>query len=308
MGEKLNAISLFSGLGGFELGLKEYCQTVLYCESDRHAQAVLLSRMAEGAIDYAPIHTDVRELKGEFIDIPIDIIFGGFPCQDISTARRGRGFGLEGERSGLFFEVVRLADEIKPTFLFLENVSAIRTRGLDRVILEFTEMGYDIRWCMLSASDVGAKHKRERWFCLCRYAKRSRGDSLERIQERETTLARGVSSKLSSKRSMAIPDRTIQIPEARNFIQPDLGGVVDGNSPIVVKSRSEYLIPTYWQDEPEGISRITEDTEQRVERIMRIGNSVVPLQVKTAFEYLFGITKLPKKIIYEYADVEWYRQ
>lgn len=160
----MNAIDLFSGIGGFSLGLTGYTRTVLYCEADAPAQSVLLSRMAEGKIDCAPICTDIREITAGFIDVPIDIICGGFPCQDISVS--GKGVGLEGKRSGLFFEIVRLAKEIKPTFLFLENVSAIRTRGLDRVIEELTEVGYDLRWCMLSASDVGAKHKRERWFLL----------------------------------------------------------------------------------------------------------------------------------------------
>ena len=101
MGDKLNAISLFSGIGGFELGIGDYCRTVLYCEADPHAQAVLFSRMAEGAIDYAPICTDVREITGEHIDIPIDIVFGGFPCQDISCA--GKGVGLWGESEAYFF-------------------------------------------------------------------------------------------------------------------------------------------------------------------------------------------------------------
>jgi DNA (cytosine-5)-methyltransferase 1 len=234
--DKLNAISVFSGIGGFELALSEYCRTMLYCEKDKHAQGILLSRMVEGKIDCAPICTDIREITAEFIDIPIDIIFGGFPCQDISVAGNGRG--LEGKRSGLFFEIVRLAKEIKPTFLFLENVPAIRTRGLDRVIQELTEVGYDCRWSMLSAAEVGANHKRERWFLLA-YSNRSQ---LER-------------RRLSGRRKKKI---------------------------------SNTGLASWWEVEPH-VGRMADEFPFRMDRLKRLGNAVVPLQAKTAFEYLMGI-------------------
>jgi len=352
-GDKLNAISLFSGIGGFELGIGDYCRTLLYCEADPHAQAVLLSRMAEGAIDVAPISTDVREITAEFVDMPIDIIFGGFPCQDISCA--GKGTGLDGERSGLFFEIVRLAGEIKPTFLFLENVSAIRTRGLDRVILELTEVGYDLRWCMLSAADVGAPHRRERWFLLA-------------AREGETPMANPNSERWESKTGLGDREPLPTSPEGTTISggqgipsmadtesigvqglwtsgqpQPDshgqsglpvcqsensgderptesiMGRVAHGISFDVVESRKAHLDPNYWKEEPEGIPRVTEDREQRVDRIKRLGNAVVPLQARTAFEYLMGIYKennpnlimpmpliIPKpRPVVEYEEVEW---
>jgi DNA (cytosine-5)-methyltransferase 1 len=162
----MRGLDLFSGIGGITLALAEWVRPIAYCECDRYAQSVLLSRMSEGRLPVAPIWDDVRTLSGNDFQGVVDIIFGGFPCQDISSA--GRGTGLEGERSGLFFEIMRLADEIKPEFIFLENVSAIRTRGLDRVGKELAARGYDCRWGMLSAFDVGAPHKRERWFCLAR--------------------------------------------------------------------------------------------------------------------------------------------
>lgn len=318
MGEKLNAISLFSGIGGFELGIGDYCRTMLYCEADPHAQAVLLSRMSEGKIDIAPICTDIREITGEFIDIPIDIIMGGFPCQDISCA--GKGIGLEGERSGLFFEIVRLAEEIKPTFLFLENVSAIRTRGLDRVIEELTEIGYDCRWCMLSASDVGAKHKRERWFllanttnCRCQMWENT-GESTtihfstckERSKQTNWTSGSGiyVDNTESERHQIGMQSRSTcsegddrwRKEDGKRPTESDLGRVVDGFPFNVVESQSYYLDAAYWQEEPEGVPRVTEEKEQRVERIKRLGNAVVPLQVKTAFEYLMNYQK-PSEIL-----------
>ena len=159
----MNGLDLFSGIGGIGLALEPWVRTVAYCERDQYAQSVLLSRMQSGDIDRAPIWDDVTTLRGEMLP-PIGIIFGGFPCQDLSVA--GRGKGLAGERSGLFFEIIRLVKEIKPAFVFLENVPAIRTRGLSEVVNAFTEIGYDCRWTCISASDVGAPHKRERWFLL----------------------------------------------------------------------------------------------------------------------------------------------
>jgi DNA (cytosine-5)-methyltransferase 1 len=168
----MNGLDLFSGIGGNSLGLQNYVKTIAYCEADRHAQSVLLSRMADGKIGRAPIWDDITTLRGSMFSsrysfgnvVPIDIITGGFPCQDISTA--GRGAGLEGKRSGLFFELCRLVKEINPRFVFLENVPAVRARGLRTIIREFTDLGYDCRWTCVSAKEVGASHLRKRWFLL----------------------------------------------------------------------------------------------------------------------------------------------
>ena len=165
----LNGLDLFSGIGGIGLALSPWVRTVAYCEQDRYAQAVLMSRMRAGDIDRAPIWDDVRTLRGDMLD-GIDIIFGGFPCQDISVAGAGRG--LEGDRSGLFFEIVRLAEEVQPAFLFLENVAAIRTRGLARVCVELARLGFDLRWTTVSAAEVGAPHLRRRWFLLAAHPDR----------------------------------------------------------------------------------------------------------------------------------------
>jgi DNA (cytosine-5)-methyltransferase 1 len=157
-------LDLFSGIGGNSIGLHDYVRVVSYCERDAYAQSVLLSRFADGSLEPAPIWDDITTLTASQFDIPIDIIIGGFPCQDISLA--GNGAGLDGERSGLVFEIFRLIVELAPKFIFLENVSAIRTRGGERVVKELAGLGYDCRWDMLSAYDVGAPHKRERWFLL----------------------------------------------------------------------------------------------------------------------------------------------
>lgn len=160
----LNGLDLFSGIGGISYALRDYVRPVAYCELDPYCQGTLLSRMYDGNLQHAPVWDDIRTLNGQQFMGFVDIISGGFPCQDISIA--GHGKGLEGERSGLFFQIIRLAKEIKPKFLFFENVPAILSKGANQCVDTITEMGYDCRWCVISAASVGALHKRERWFLL----------------------------------------------------------------------------------------------------------------------------------------------
>lgn len=232
----LNALDLFSGIGGNSLALREWVNTVAYCEADRHAQAVLLSRMSDGQLKPAPICKDVQQLDGNELRGHIDLIIAGFPCQDISSL--GKGAGLEGKRSGLFFEVLRLAKEIQPTFLFLENVPRIRTRGLSTVVRELTAAGYDCRWTMLSAASVGAPHKRGRWFCGAF----------------NTHCANAAAKRSIPSRSTIEPSGTCK----------------------------------WWETEP-SVDRVADGVHNRLDRIKRLGNAVVPQQAREAFKMLMGI-------------------
>lgn len=161
---KLTAASLFAGIGGFDIALREFVRTVVYCEIEPYQQAVLLRRMQSGELDRAPIWDDVKTLRGGVLP-KIDIIFGGFPCQDISAANNDAK-GLDGERSGLFFEITRLAAEIRPTFIFMENSPMLTVRGLDRICAELSKLGYDCRFAPFSAADFGADHVRKRIYLL----------------------------------------------------------------------------------------------------------------------------------------------
>ncbi len=189
-GGKLNGLDVFSGIGGITLALESYVRPIAYCENDTYAQAVLLSRMREGRLPLSPIWEDVRTLHGSNLPESIDIITGGFPCQDISAA--GLGAGLEGKRSGLYWEFHRLVKEIRPTFVFLENVPAIRTRGLKEVVRSLSRIGYDCRWTIVSAQEVGAPHLRKRWFLLAH----ANGQCLRFKQQR-----------LPGRRATGIPDQ-----------------------------------------------------------------------------------------------------
>ena len=153
---KLKVLDLFSGIGGFSLGLErtEGFETVAFCEIDKKARQVLRKHWPD-----TPIFDDVTTLKGDQIGT-VDVICGGFPCQDISYA--GRGAGLAGERSGLWFEFHRLIKEVRPKWVIAENVSALRSRGLDTVLRSLAEIGYDAEWHCIPASAVGAPHRRDR--------------------------------------------------------------------------------------------------------------------------------------------------
>ena len=182
----LHAISLFSGVGMLDEGLRAGLahlgishRTVCHVEREAHAGAVLAARMEEGSLDAAPIWTDVTTFDARAWRGRVDGIVAGFPCQDLSVA--GRRAGLDGKRSGLFFEVVRIATDSDAWFLFLENVGGIATatasvvdeaegeldeRAAARVLGELADLGWDAEWITLSASDVGASHGRARWFCF----------------------------------------------------------------------------------------------------------------------------------------------
>lgn len=164
MGEAIG--SLFSGIGGLELGL-ESCglgPVVWQADSDAHARAVL-------ATHWPAVHryNDVREIN-ETAPRP-DIICGGFPCQDISLA--GKGAGIDGERSGLWSEFARIIRALRPAVVFVENVAALANRGLNRVLGDLATLGFDAEWDVFRASDVGAPHRRERLFLLA-YSDRER--------------------------------------------------------------------------------------------------------------------------------------
>ena len=151
--------SLFSGIGGLDLGLERAGMKVVWmCEKDAYAQKILRKHWPE-----VPLYDDVTQLKG--CDLPcVDVICGGFPCQDISTA--GKGDGLEGERSGLFYEMWRLVCEIRPKYVIMENVAALVIRGLDEVLRQIALGGYDAEWNIISAASVGACHRRDRIFII----------------------------------------------------------------------------------------------------------------------------------------------
>ena len=160
------SISLFSGAGGLDLGLElavPGLRTVAFVEREAYACEVLAARMEEERLAPAPIHTDVCTFDGKPWRGVVDLVAGGSPCQDLSLA--GKCAGLEGERSGLFYEFVRIVDEAKPKWVFWENVAGAK-RYMESICGEFSRLGYRGAWIDVRASDVRAPHRRERVFLL----------------------------------------------------------------------------------------------------------------------------------------------
>lgn len=164
----LTNLSLFSGAGGLDLGarLSGGYRTVAYCEQDPYAQGVLMSRIRDGGLEDAPIWDDVTTFDGRPWRGLVDVISGGFPCQDISIAGKREGI-TEGKRSGLWYQYDRIVREIRPRFVLVENVSGLlNDGGLGIVLGCLAEVGLDAEWAMFPAGAVGAPHLRERVFIV----------------------------------------------------------------------------------------------------------------------------------------------
>lgn len=152
--------SLFAGIGGLELGLERagLGSVAWQVELDPWCREVLAKHWPD-----AQRHEDVRTVGAANLS-PVDVICGGFPCQDVSVA--GRGKGLEGERSGLWYEMLRIVRELGPRVVIVENVSALQRRGLDVVARGLRDAGYAVEATRIRAEDVGAPHRRERLFVV----------------------------------------------------------------------------------------------------------------------------------------------
>ena len=165
---KLRVLDLFSGIGGFSLGLERAggFETVAFCEIEKYPRAVLANHWPN-----VPCYDDVRTLTADRLaadGIAVDAICGGFPCQDISVA--GGGAGLEGERSGLWREYARIIGEIRPRYVIVENVAALLSRGLADVLRDLAALGYDAEWHCIPASALGAPQSRDRVWIIANTA------------------------------------------------------------------------------------------------------------------------------------------
>lgn len=161
----MNELALFAGAGGGLLASKLLgWSTVCAVEIERYPREVLMQRQRDGILEPFPIWDDVRTFDGRPWRGLVDVVSGGFPCQDISSA--GKGAGLAGDRSGLWFEYLRIVEEIRPRFVFAENSPNLRTRGLGTIIEGLTGLGYGVRWGVLGAWHLGAPHKRDRMWVL----------------------------------------------------------------------------------------------------------------------------------------------
>lgn len=263
----MRELALFAGAGGGILGghLLGW-RTVCAVESDPYACGVLVARQNDGCLSPFPIWDDVRTFDGGPWRGLVDVVSGGFPCQDISVA--GTGAGLAGERSGLWRHMARIVREVRPRFVLVENSAALVTRGLGTVLADLAGMGFAARWGVFSAADVGAPHLRKRQWILayadCVGLAREFGTTAQ--GEASSTRGRGpVPDSASEGLSLSACER---IRETRGRDQGGTTAVCD-----------------WWATEP-TVGRMAHGVAYRVDRLKNIGNGQVPRVAALAFEQL----------------------
>ncbi len=210
--EGMRELALFAGAGGGILAGKLLgWRTVCAVEKDPYAASVLLARQNDGILENFPIWDDVCTFDGKPWRGIVDVVSGGFPCQDISVAGKGRG--IEGERSGLWAEMFRIICEVRPRFVFVENSPALTGRGLGRVLADLASVGFDAQWGVLGADDVGAPHRRERiWIVANNHGKSLRNPAGENVESKITV--RALAGLHGSDRDVADSDSPRQLPSA----------------------------------------------------------------------------------------------
>ena len=291
----MRMLDLFSGIGGFALAAEsiwDNLEIVGFCEIEEFSQKILKKNFPN-----IPIHEDIRTLNTEIIKGQIDLLTGGFPCQDISVA--GEGVGIEGERSGLWSEMFRVISNLRPRFIIAENVSAITFRGLDRVLSDFAKIRYNVEWQCISASSVGAWHKRERIWIIAypntnslRF--RGKGESEERHQRGINALSKSSSFRETIPNSSCIRSQCEKKDERLGWKRPSKPSSRDGiqlRKSSISKPRLGRMVDglSYWVDEPGEIPRVGKNVKNRTERIKGLGNSIVP---QVIYQVMLKIRKI----------------
>lgn len=303
---KLRVLDLFSGIGGFSLGLERTggFETVAFCEIEDYPRRVLAKHWPG-----VPIYDDVRTLTGNRLaadGITADVICGGFPCQDLSTA--GNQAGIDAERSGLWSKFARLVGELRPRFAIVENVSALLSgpserpgQWFGRVLGDLATLGYDAEWNCIPASAVGAPHRRDRVWIIA-YPGEVRCDAGRAAEPLQGTRLVG---ECFADQPMADADgiacaqgRASYATKIEGRRQSDRGGIVANvsdteQSGLEGQQRPQFAAgagtrfaidvgagrarfgTSQWGFEPE-LGRVADGIPNRVERIAALGNAVVP--------------------------------
>lgn len=307
----MNELALFAGGGGGILGgaLLGW-NTVGAVEIEESARGMLLARQRDGVLPHFPIWDDVCSFDGRPWRGLVDVISGGFPCQDISCAGKGEGIG--GARSGLWAEMHRIVREVRPRFVLVENSPMLTLRGLHRVLGDLAESGYDAAWCVLGAADVGAPHRRNRIWILALDTDTDRVQCPEQRCEHEGSEGYhgGGSEQLEARGGVAntAGERLEEVE-----VHPGGSAGADGDAPDWASRggvQSPLLPDTdmsgreeqrrcepageeystaecggWWSAEP-SMGRVAHGVAHRVDRLKALGNGQVPLVAASAFRFL----------------------
>ncbi|MDX7905202.1 DNA cytosine methyltransferase [Acinetobacter baumannii] len=300
----MRELALFAGAGGgvlasYLLGWRTVCAV----ERDAYAAQVLAQRQNDGVLEAFPIWSDITSFDGKPWKGIVDVISGGFPCQDISSA--GKGAGIEGERSGLWSEMARIIGEVRPRYVFVENSPMLVSRGLTRVISDLAKMGYDAQWARFSASNFGAPHIRDRIWIVAHsqsigceenglYIGAQQEKSMFGINGKDVANPKSIGleqawqCKSSSEKwftgcghelSDTNCERCKQV-EQRVFSRTQIKGSSDPSQHSSFARGWEW-----WAIEPE-LGRVADGVANRVDRLKAIGNGQVSIVAKSAFEFL----------------------
>ncbi|WP_223541005.1 DNA cytosine methyltransferase [Pseudomonas sp. BF-RE-26] len=304
----MNELALFAGsgggiLGGHLLGWRTICAV----ERDAYSAQVLAQRQNDRALPTFPIWSDVCSFDGGPWRGLVDVVSGGFPCQDISAA--GTGAGIDGARSGLWREMARIIGEVRPELVYLENSPLLVGRGLALVLSDLAEMGYDAQWCIVSASDCGAPHQRDRiWLVAHAIGGRQSARGLPIGTQSSIAESRFGSSTMAHADLYGMQRRITVRPQTENRWSPHSvegcrshmadalcereQGLLSERTDAQVRKESSQR-PNRprgdgfrrWPAEP-GMGRVAHGVANRVDRIKALGNGQVPRVAAAAFKLL----------------------
>lgn len=265
MSEAMRVLDLFSGIGGFSLGLERAgMQTVAFCEIDPFCRSVLAKHWPD-----VPCYEDVRTLTADALSRDgierIDVICGGFPCQDVSIA--GRGAGVDGERSKLWREFARLIRELRPRYAIMENSSALLARGAGKIFGELASLGYAAEWHCIPAAAVGADHLRDRLWIV---AYPDRIELRDKPRRGRGKGRQGPAIARDHGAQGALANANARDQHGRHSaVQVGWGQGASEAIDACLEGR------TQWPAQP-GICRTDDGVPNRVDRCGSLGNSVVP--------------------------------
>ncbi len=304
----MNGLSICSGCAGIELGLslvEPLYRTICYVEREAYAAAVLAARMEEGSLAKALIWSDVRNFDGQPWSGLVDVVTSGYPCQPFSVA--GKRKGTADER-WIWPDIWRVICEVRPQYIFLENVPAHVAQGFDRVLGDLAEGGYNAEWDLFSAAGVGAPHIRKRLFVLA-YARSERRQPLSRStlgheSENEGRAEKGNNKACSNgegnyKRNVANPSMlqraTKRGSQSKRVLQEVLADAKSQGCPFSRPIRKQKTFAdarasgqSEWWAVESDVGRVAHGIPNRVDRLRALGNAVVPLVAAKAWCVLMG--------------------
>ena len=271
----MNELALFAGAGGGILGGQLLgWRTVCAVEWEPYAACVLAARQNDGIFPPFPIWDDIQSFDGKPWKGIVDVISGGFPCTDISIA--GRGAGLDGENSSMWYHMARVVSEVRPRFVFVENSPMLIHRGLGRVLADLSSLGYDSKWTIMGANEVGAPHQRDRTWIVANTRHWGGGDIW--------TTQKGPES---SEKWTANPDQIGGPSEqSKTLAHTSCKNVQGRGKPIGVRQERDTPSGTGWWAVEPRVGRVAHGVASRVDRLKAIGNGQVPQVVAAVWRKL----------------------